>query len=59
MYSIIATNDFVDLIKDLPLKCTAVLTSSFVSIRKVDEINDSKNTFIGDLLEQIKNQELE
>lgn len=58
MYSILATDDFVGLIKELPLRCTAALTNSFLSIKKVEEVKE-ENTFINDLLEQIKNQELE
>lgn len=61
MYQIIATDDFIDIIKDLSLKHISVLTKSFISVKKFDDeqIEKDKHSFMGDLLEQIKNQELE
>lgn len=61
LYEIIATDDFIDIIKDLSLKHIGVLTSSFMSVKKIDneQIEKDKHSFMGDLLEQIKNQELE
>lgn len=61
MYQIIATDDFIDIIKDLSLRHINVLTNSFVSVKKVDDVLIEKGnyTFMNDLLEQIKNQELE
>lgn len=61
-YVIIATEDFVNVIKELPLRNVNVLTQSFVSIQpctnQVDE-GESESTFVRDLLEQLKNQEVE
>lgn len=57
MYEVIVTDDFVNLIKDIPVKNMNLITKSFMSIKKIEDVKD--NTFITDLLEQIKNQELE
>lgn len=62
MYEIIATKDFIDVIKDLPLKHISVLSKSFVSIKEIKDANTLKAkefNFMNDLLEQIKNQEME
>lgn len=61
MYRIIATQDFMDLLEELPIKYLSILTSSFVKIEKCEEVNleDKNNNFINDLLEQIRNGELE
>lgn len=59
MYRIIATDDFVDVIRDLSLKHLNVLTSSFISIERVSDIKGLKDDFLESLLEQMKNQELE
>ena len=61
MYRIIATQDFMDLLEELPIKYLAVLTSSFVKIEKCEEVNleYENNSFINDLFEQIRNEELE
>ena len=59
MYEIIATVDFIDLLKKLPIEYAHVLTKSFVSIREVPRGTIVDNTFIIDLLEQIKNLELD
>ena len=61
LYQIIATDDFINVIKDLPLRHISVITNSFVSVKKIDnaEMEDGNYTFMNDLLEQIKNQELE
>ncbi|MBR3645978.1 MAG: hypothetical protein IKN54_06130 [Lachnospiraceae bacterium] len=57
MYEIIATRDFVDLLKKLPIEYAHILTRSFMSIKEIPYKAD--NTFLVDLLEQIKNQEVE
>jgi hypothetical protein len=62
MYEIIATKDFIDVIKDLPLKHISVLSKSFVSIKEIKDtnaLNTKEFDFMNDLLEQIKNQEKE
>lgn len=62
MYQILATNDFVELLKDLPLKYISVLVDSFVSIKKIDSPDTLKSkeyNFMDDLLNQIKNQEID
>ena len=64
MYRIIATEDFISLLKDLPIKYIALLTNSFVSIEEIKEEKEEtlafeENAFIIDLLTQIRNQELE
>ena len=61
MYRIIATQDFMDLLEELPIKYLSILTSSFVKIEKCEEVNleDENNSFINDLFEQIRNGELE
>lgn len=52
MYEIIASEDFIELLKQLPIKYTHVLTRSFINIRKLPE-TPMENTFIDDLLEQV------
>lgn len=62
MYQLVVTNDFIDILKDLPLKYISVLSSSFVSIKKLPDENSletDRYAFLNDLLSQIKNQELE
>lgn len=60
MYQIVVTDDFINLMKEIPIKYLAILTKSFLSINKIElEISNNNNDFISDLLEQIKNQELE
>lgn len=61
MYEVIVTEDFINVIKELPLRYIGVLTNSFLSIKKVDEksLALKENAFMIDLLEKIKNQELE
>lgn len=61
MYRIIATQDFMDLLEEIPIRYLALLTSSFISIEKCDENTPSEegNTFIDDLLSQLRNGELE
>ncbi len=61
MYQIITTDDFIDIIKDLSLRHINVLTKSFVSVKKIPdaEIEQGEFRFMNDLMEQIKNQELE
>lgn len=61
MYKIIATQEFMDLLKELPIRYFHVLTKSFVSVEKYDgdTLALKENTFLRDMLEQIKSQELE
>ena len=61
MYKVIVTEDFINMIKELPLRHINVLTKPFVSIEKINNENVAleNNAFMIDLLEQIKNQELE
>lgn len=62
MYQIIATDDFVSMMKDIPLKHVGVLSQSFISIKKIKEAEKLKTEeydFLSDLLSQIKNQEIE
>lgn len=60
MYQVIATDDFVDVIKELSLRHVNVLTKSFISIERInDEEIKYKDSFLESLLNQIKNQELE
>lgn len=61
MVKIIASDDFVNVISDLSLRHINVLTKSFISIEEVsdDEIKNKQNSFLDDLLNQIKNQEIE
>lgn len=59
MYRIIATDDFVDVIRDLSLKHLNVLTNSFISIERIKNVKNLKQDFLEDLLEQMRNQELE
>lgn len=61
MYTIITTEDFIALLEEIPIKYLLLLTASFMSIEKTD-INENdipENTFLDDLLEQMRNQELE
>lgn len=61
MYRIIATQDFMDLLEEIPIRYLALLTSSFISIEKCNENTHSEeeDTFIYDLLSQLRNGELE
>ena len=59
MYRIIATDDFVDVIRDLSLKHLNVLTNSFISIERIENVKNLKQDFLEDLMEQMHNQELE
>lgn len=62
MYRITATQDFVDMLQELPIKYVAILTSSFIKVEKIEDEQDStevENTFMQDLLSQINHQELE
>ena len=61
MYYIEATEDFMGAILKLPLKTIHELSNCFVSVKKLDEdlFTGDKNSFLDDLLEQIKNQEKE
>ena len=60
-YQIVATKDFIDVIEDLPLKYISVLSKSFVSIKKIPDnlLNTKEYNFMDDLLDQIKNKEME
>lgn len=58
MYEVIVTEDFINIIKEISLRHVSALTNSFISIRKIDD-KELDNTFMEDLLEQIKNQEKE
>lgn len=62
MYKIIATEDFINMLRDMPLKYLSLLTHSFVSISKVE--NEQTSTMLNkscveELLEQLRNCELE
>lgn len=62
MYRIIATQDFIDLLGEIPIKYLAILINSFISIDECDvsvENESTDNTFMEDLLSQLRNQELE
>lgn len=61
MYIITATQDFVDMLQEIPIRYLLLLTSSFINIEKCQEdtLKEPDNTFILDLLEQIRNEELE
>lgn len=59
MYEIIATEQFVEMLKEAPLKYVAFLSKSFIRVRKLENENIENDSFMKDLIEQIKNQELE
>lgn len=59
MYEIIATEDFINLLKEVPLKYVAFLNRSFIRVRKIEDTNIKTECFMEDLIEQIRNQELE
>lgn len=62
MFEIIATNDFANVLCDVPLKYLPLLTQSFVSVKRIEDqqiVCDDSSTFLVELLEQLKNQELE
>ena len=62
MYIIKAKDDFINVISNLSLKDAHTLTNSIISAKRVsneENKNDSKSSFLEDLLEQIKNQERE
>ena len=49
MYQIIATENFIDIIREIPLRNVSVLTQSFLSIKKLDDDTECENTLIADL----------
>ena len=49
MYQIIATENFIDIIREIPLRNVSVLTQSFLSIKKLDDNTECENTLIVDL----------
>lgn len=49
MYEIIATENFIDIIREIPLRNVSVLTQSFLSIKKLDDSTECENTLIADL----------
>ena len=49
MYQIIATENFIDIIREIPLRNVSVLTKSFLSIKKLDDDTECENTLIADL----------
>lgn len=49
MYEIIATENFIDIIREIPLRNVSVLTQSFLSIKKLDDNTECENTLIADL----------
>lgn len=62
MYIIFATQDFIDMLEELPMKYLPILVSSFIGIEKIPKekpVSPKDNTFLEDLLSQIRNQELE
>lgn len=61
MYKITANDDFVQVLGDIPVRHLSVLSKSFIGIQKCEEntLNNESNSFIVDLLEQLKNNELE
>jgi len=61
LYQIIATKDFVDVMKEIPLKYMGILCNSFVSMKKISDnsLKSGQYEFLNDLLSQIRNQEME
>ena len=63
MYQVIVTEDFINMLYEIPLRHLSVLARSFISIEKVDvareDIVPHDGTCIIDMLEQMRNQELE
>lgn len=57
MLRIIVTDDFIDIIRDLSLKHIGILSKSFISVERIKEYKTPE--YIEDLMEQMKNQELE
>lgn len=63
MYRVIVTEDFIDMLYEIPLRHLSVLAHSFVSIEKVDITEENavprNGATIMEMLEQVRNQELE
>lgn len=62
MYQVIVTEDFIDMLYEIPLRHLSVLARSFVSIEKIEveeKVVPRDGAFIIEMLEQIRNQELE
>ena len=53
MYKVIVTDEAIDMIKDIGKDYTPLLERLVVSVEKI------KNEFLVDMLEKIRNQELE
>lgn len=62
MLKIIATDDFVTNLKEMPIKNIALITSNFVSIEEIpsEEIKEEKKSdaFIIDLIKSMKSKNL-
>ena len=62
MLKIIATDDFITNLKEMPIKNIALITSNFVSIEEVpsEEIKEEKKSdaFIIDLIKSMKSKNL-
>lgn len=63
MYQVIVTEDFINMLYEIPLRHLSVLARSFVSIKKIDAKEENvalhNDVSILEMLEQIRNQELE
>lgn len=61
MFEVIVTEDFINVIMEMPLRYIDILVKSFVSVKKIENEEEvpKNNTFLNDLMEQIKNQEME
>lgn len=63
MYRVIVTEDFVNMLYEIPLRHLSVLARSFLSIEKIDAVKENEiphdGTCIIEMLEQMRSQELE
>lgn len=63
MYQVIVTEDFINMLYEIPLRHLSVLARSFISIKKIDAKEENvalhNDVSILEMLEQIRNQELE
>lgn len=54
MYEVLVTEEFIDVIKNLPMEVVPKLTNSFVSIKKVKCEENVKKTFWNDFKQEVE-----
>lgn len=58
MYNVLVTEEFIDVIKSLPMEVVPKLTSSFVSIKKSKCDENVKKTFWNDFKQEVERRDV-